>query len=317
MLMLIVAGAAMFGYGIVFIRLPQAVAEALTALDIGPMGFMLIVMALISVLGMFLESIAIILVTTPILLPALHHLEIDLVWYGVRLLMNLELAMKTLPVGMKLFVVKSVTDAKMSRVIRGVLPYIVIMPIALGVILAVPELALWLLSTPRNYPPSERTLPMKQHTDRIEIVEMGSSEGFQMEGAAATTAQKIALIQALSETGLHHIQAMSFVSPRLGGCRGGGLGAGAGAGGRLLGVGLRREGGRADAAVSQALRSGGTDLAQRVGGVLAAEPACDAGGTEGQKHPADADASGSRHLGRPALGHGGLRLQFRRSRQSG
>ena len=77
------------------------------------------VMAMIFVMGMFFESIAIILITTPILLPTMAALEIDLVWYGVLLMINLELAMITPPVGMNLFVIKGITDAPLTDVVRG------------------------------------------------------------------------------------------------------------------------------------------------------------------------------------------------------
>ena len=71
MVFLIIAGAAMFGHAITLVRLPVGVTEAVVSLGLGPIGFVLVVMGLIFVLGMFLESIAIILITTPILLPTM------------------------------------------------------------------------------------------------------------------------------------------------------------------------------------------------------------------------------------------------------
>ena len=144
MVFMIIAGAAMFGHAITLIRLPVGVTEAVTGLGLGPLGFIVMVMALIFVLGMFLESIAIILITTPILLPTIAALGIDPIWYGILLMINLELAMITPPVGMNLFVIKGLTDAPLSAVVRGASPFVLLMLGGLGVLIAVPELATWL-----------------------------------------------------------------------------------------------------------------------------------------------------------------------------
>src|SRR3546814_9023094 len=81
--------------------------------------FILVMMLLVMVLGMFLESIAIILITMPVILPAMVNLGIDPIWYGVLLVINLEIAMITPPVGMNLFTIKAITNAKLGPIIRG------------------------------------------------------------------------------------------------------------------------------------------------------------------------------------------------------
>lgn len=134
----------MFGHAITIIRLPHGVTEAISALGLGPLGYILIVMALIFVMGMFFESIAIILITTPILLPTMDALGIDLVWYGILLMINLELAMITPPVGMNLFVIKGISDAPLIEVVKGAAPYVVLMIIGLLLLLIFPGLATWL-----------------------------------------------------------------------------------------------------------------------------------------------------------------------------
>ncbi len=101
-------------------------------------------MTLLFVLGMFLEFIAIILITTPILLPTLIKLGIDPIWYGVLLMINLELAMITPPVGMNLFVIKGITNAPLSEVVKGAAPYVAIMLIGLAILIAFPGIATWL-----------------------------------------------------------------------------------------------------------------------------------------------------------------------------
>lgn len=144
MVFMIIAGAAMFGHAITIIRLRNGVAEAVAAMGLGPMEFILVVMAMVFVMGMFFESIAIILITTPILLPSMIALDVDLVWYGVLLMINLELAMITPPVGMNLFVIKGITDAPLSEVVKGSALYVVLMLGGLTLMILVPELATWL-----------------------------------------------------------------------------------------------------------------------------------------------------------------------------
>ena len=127
MVFMIIAGASMFGHAITIIRLPVGITEFVAGVGLGPLGFIIAVMALIFVLGMFLEAIAIILITTPILLPTMIHLGIDPIWYGILLMVNLELAMITPPVGMNLFVIKGITDQPLSEVVKGAAPFVVLM----------------------------------------------------------------------------------------------------------------------------------------------------------------------------------------------
>ena len=71
-------------------------------------------------------------------------LHIDLIWYGVLLMINLELAMITPPVGMNLFVIKGISDAPLSEVVRGAFPYVILMIVGLALLILVPGLATWL-----------------------------------------------------------------------------------------------------------------------------------------------------------------------------
>jgi C4-dicarboxylate transporter DctM subunit len=104
-------------------------------------------MALLFVLGLVLESISIILITTPVLLPVLNQLAIDKVWYGVLLTINLELALISPPVAMNLVVIKSITKAPLSEINKAAIPYMLMMALAILVLIAFPEIALWLPQT--------------------------------------------------------------------------------------------------------------------------------------------------------------------------
>jgi C4-dicarboxylate transporter DctM subunit len=147
MLFMILAGASVLGFVLTKMRIPHEIVQAVVAQEIGVLGFLLGVMALVFVLGMFLETIAIILITTPVILPAMAHLGIHPVWYGVLLVINLELALITPPVGMNLFTIKAVTHAPIGDIIRGSLPYVLLIFACLGAVLIWPQLALWLPGT--------------------------------------------------------------------------------------------------------------------------------------------------------------------------
>ncbi len=147
MLFMILAGATVLGFVLTKMRVPHEIVQVVVAQEIGVLGFLLSMMALLFVLGMFLETIAIILITTPVILPAMTHLGIHPIWYGVLLMINLELALITPPVGMNLFTIKAVTRAPIAEIIRGAFPYVLLISLCLGLVMAWPQLALWLPGT--------------------------------------------------------------------------------------------------------------------------------------------------------------------------
>lgn len=147
MLFMIIAAAGLFGHAVTIVRLPAEIMESVTAMGLSQAGFILAVMLAIFILGMFLETIAIILITTPIILPAMTALDINPIWYGVMLMINLELALITPPVGMNLFVIKAISNAPLAEVIRGIVPYVVLLIAGLFVVWLFPELSLWLPRT--------------------------------------------------------------------------------------------------------------------------------------------------------------------------
>jgi len=150
MLFMIVGGAAVFAHVMTKMRIPQQIVEFVVAMDIGVFGFLIAMMALLSVLGMFLESIAIILVTTPVILPVMSHLHINPIWYGILLTINLELAQITPPVGMNLFTIKAITNAPMGQIVRGSAPYVLLLVVGMIAVMLFPQIALWLPGTMLN-----------------------------------------------------------------------------------------------------------------------------------------------------------------------
>lgn len=144
MLFMILAAAAMFGHAVTIIRLPIEIVEQVAAIGMSPTLFVIAVMGLILVLGMFLETISIILITTPIVFPVMVALNVDPIWYGILLMINLELALITPPVGMNLFVIKGIAKAPLVEVIHGALPYAALMLVGLALVFLFPQLATWL-----------------------------------------------------------------------------------------------------------------------------------------------------------------------------
>ena len=147
MLFMILAGASVLGFVLTKMRIPHQIVQLVVAQEIGVLGFLVAMMALIFVLGMFLETIAIILITTPVVLPVMAHLGVNPIWYGILLTINLELALITPPVGMNLFTIKAVTKAPIGQIIQGSLPFVLLILLCLALVMAWPPLALWLPGT--------------------------------------------------------------------------------------------------------------------------------------------------------------------------
>jgi len=147
MLFLILAAAALLGNVLTKLRIPNQMVGLVTQYGVSQLGFLFAVMVLIFILGMFLETISIILITTPVVLPVLAALKINPVWYGILLTINLELALITPPVGMNLFAIKAITRAPIFEIIAGITPYIGLLILGLALVMFFPQIALWLPGT--------------------------------------------------------------------------------------------------------------------------------------------------------------------------
>lgn len=146
-LFMIIIGAALFGYMLTKLNIPKQAVDLALHYGVTKVQFLVAMMILIFILGLILESISIILITTPVVLPVLTALGIDKVWYGVLLTINLELALISPPVGMNLIVIKSITKAPLSEIDKAAVPYILMLILALAIIIVFPGIATWLPST--------------------------------------------------------------------------------------------------------------------------------------------------------------------------
>jgi tripartite ATP-independent transporter DctM subunit len=145
MLFFILLGALLFGYFLVQARLPAALVEWVEGLGVAPLAVMLILVAFYVLLGCFLESITMLLITVPVFLPLIVSLGYDPIWFGVFLVVLIEVGLITPPVGMNLFVLQlQLPDTRLGVVYRGVLPFLFANAVLIALLLALPALALWL-----------------------------------------------------------------------------------------------------------------------------------------------------------------------------
>ncbi len=143
----VLIGALLFGYFLTITQTPQKVTEFLTGLGIGPYGVLALIMLMYLVLGCLMDAMAMIILTVPIIFPVVTALGFDPIWFGVIIVMTVELGLIHPPVGMNVFVIKSVIpDVSFSTIFVGVLPFILTDLIRLVILIAFPILALWLPS---------------------------------------------------------------------------------------------------------------------------------------------------------------------------
>lgn len=147
MIFAIMIGASLFGFVLTILDAPQALTNWVAGLDLGKWAVFVAINILLLFLGCILESISIIFITLPILFPLIMRLGFDPIWFNVVMLLNLELALITPPVGMNLFVLQGVSpDSKMTDIIRGVVPFGCMMALEILILCFFPEVATWLPS---------------------------------------------------------------------------------------------------------------------------------------------------------------------------
>ncbi|WP_197094650.1 TRAP transporter large permease [Microvirga massiliensis] len=145
MILLILAAANLFSYALTSERVPHAVFDYLTRLQLERWQLLLMLMLFFIVAGMFLEVISIILITMPILLPVLTNAGIDPVHFAVLLVINMELAVITPPIGLNLFVISAISNVPVMDVFRGTLPFALVLVLFLLGLMYIPG-AEWLTS---------------------------------------------------------------------------------------------------------------------------------------------------------------------------
>ena len=148
MLYTIVIGANVLNPFLAITRIPAAIGDGLGALGLGAYGTLFVIILAYILLGMFMDGLSMLVITVPIVFPVITALGFDPIWFGVVAVIVIEMGMITPPVGLNVFVVRSVAgDVPLTTIFRGVFPFLIAMIIGLLLIIAFPGIALLLPNT--------------------------------------------------------------------------------------------------------------------------------------------------------------------------
>jgi tripartite ATP-independent transporter DctM subunit len=148
MIFTILIGAILFNNFLILASMPTLVSDWIAGLPLGKTAILLVVIGMYFLLGCLLDSLAMILLTIPIVFPIVIALGYDPVWFGIIIVMVVELGLITPPIGMNVFVIKGIArDVPLETIFRGVMPFIVAQVILILTLIAFPGIALWLPST--------------------------------------------------------------------------------------------------------------------------------------------------------------------------
>ncbi|MGM7679142.1 TRAP transporter large permease [Microbacterium sp. A94] len=137
-------GAAIFTFFLVTARVPHHAAQFLTSLEVPPIMIVIFILIAMIPLGMFLDSLAILVIVVPLTYPTLMDLGFDGVWYGILIVKMIEVSLITPPVGLNAFVIAAATGVKLERVFKGLLPFVIVELIIVAILLAFPDIVLFL-----------------------------------------------------------------------------------------------------------------------------------------------------------------------------
>jgi tripartite ATP-independent transporter DctM subunit len=145
MIMLIILAAQFLNFILAGIGITEGLGKAMEALGLGKYGTMVLIVVFYLILGCFMETISMMILTTPFIFPIVKGMGWDPIWWGIVLTILIEAALITPPVGLNLYVVQGMRGrGSINEVIRGALPFVLAMVVLIGLLMAFPEIALWL-----------------------------------------------------------------------------------------------------------------------------------------------------------------------------
>ncbi len=161
MIYFIIIGASVFSPFLALTQIPAALADSLAEMALNPLVLLMLVLAVFIFLGTFLDGFAMMVLVLPIVLPIIQQSGIAdllgiatdsdlIIWFGVVMVIVLEMALISPPIGMNVFVVKSISDISLKEIYRGILPFWLAMLVCLIIIVALPQLSLYLPGTMKN-----------------------------------------------------------------------------------------------------------------------------------------------------------------------
>jgi TRAP-type C4-dicarboxylate transport system permease large subunit len=145
---LILIGALVFGPFLALSGLPENIAKMLAGLEVPRVVILIIILTVYIVLGTFLEGFSMLVLTLPIVIPIMQTLGYDLIWFGVIMVIVLEMGLIDPPVGINVFIVKGlVPDVPMGQIFAGILPFWFAMMVCVAILIAFPQIALVIPNT--------------------------------------------------------------------------------------------------------------------------------------------------------------------------
>ena len=143
---LLLSAGVLFGFVLTYYRVPQQFTELFMSFDLSPYTVLVIVLVFYIILGMFLEPVSMTFITLPTIYPLMDAAGFDLIWFGVIYTITMEIAVLTPPVGLNLYVIQAISrdQVTIGDVIIGCLPFIGAMILLIAVLIAAPQIALWL-----------------------------------------------------------------------------------------------------------------------------------------------------------------------------
>jgi tripartite ATP-independent transporter DctM subunit len=148
MIFTILIGAILFNNFLILAGVPDLISNWISGLPLGRTAILVVILLMYVVLGCLLDSLAMVLLTIPIVFPIVKSLGYDPVWFGIIIVMVVELGLITPPIGMNVFVIKAIArDVPLGKIFRGVTPFIIAQIALIALLVAFPQIALWLPST--------------------------------------------------------------------------------------------------------------------------------------------------------------------------
>jgi tripartite ATP-independent transporter DctM subunit len=144
MLILVIIGASFFTYVVGSGGLGKKLAELVLDAGMSPIGFIIMLNILYLFLGCIMDTMTILLLTLPIFVPAVTALGFDLVWFGVLVVVNMQIGLITPPLGLDLYIMRNTFGIPTKELMRGVLPFLAVLIVFLAVLVAFPQITLWL-----------------------------------------------------------------------------------------------------------------------------------------------------------------------------
>jgi C4-dicarboxylate transporter DctM subunit len=152
MIALILAGAAFLKLSMGFTGLPRALADGIASWELSRFELLMALLVFYIVLGMFLDGISSVVLTMAVVEPMVRDAGIDLIWFGIFVVVVVEMAQITPPIGFNLFVLQGMTDHEMGYITKAALPMFAIMVVMVFVLIFFPDIATWLPDNIRQGP---------------------------------------------------------------------------------------------------------------------------------------------------------------------